>query len=133
MRLQSIIKFGGLAFDIASDEKVQQLAGMVHSGAKRRGLLQPWMPPAQGHPHMPYPPAHWPKSSQPIPFAPSHGSPAPASHSPVKVEPAKAEPAPEEQKTAAADGLNLEKWVNMDNAKKVIGWMGTLNQMLNKQ
>ncbi|WP_157785473.1 hypothetical protein [Alicyclobacillus hesperidum] len=41
MKLGRFIKLGTLAFDVARDERVQELVRMAHNGAKRRGLLQP--------------------------------------------------------------------------------------------
>lgn len=121
MQLDSFLKFGSLAFDVANDEKVRSLMGMVHSGARRRGFIGPWQqvaaPSGTGKQ-----PDHWPESKQPIPFAPGQAkaNPAPA----AAAKPAEKAPAPPE--------FDLKKWVNMDNAKKVMGWAGTLNQYLNK-
>ncbi|WP_157071194.1 hypothetical protein [Alicyclobacillus acidiphilus] len=133
MQLNSIIKFGGLAFDVANDEKVRELAGMVHKGAKRRGLL--FVPPATqaGHTSVPTTPAHWPKSQSPIPFAPGHHTSAPAK---PQAEAPKPQPKAESAapaKSTGPNGWDVGKWVNMDSAKKIAGWVGTFNQILNKE
>jgi hypothetical protein len=39
MKLDTVVKFGSLAFEIAKDEKVREMVTMVHHGARRRGLL----------------------------------------------------------------------------------------------
>lgn len=70
MKLDSFIKFGGLAFDIAQDEKVRTFFTMLHQGMKRRGLIHPVTPPALHAPPHPYPPAHWPAHHHAIPFSP---------------------------------------------------------------
>lgn len=126
MQFNSIIKFGGLAFDVASDEKVRQLAGMVHNGARRRGFFSP--PPLNPGSAAQTPPSHWPKSASPIPFAPGTSS----NSAPAKKESPKPEPASPNAPTPT-DGWDVGKWVNMDNAKKVAGWIGTFNQILNKE
>ncbi|SIS79329.1 hypothetical protein [Alicyclobacillus vulcanalis] len=70
MKLDSFIKFGGLAFDIAQDEKVRTFVTMLHHGIKRRGLIPPATP-QMGHvPLHPYHPAHWPAHHHAIPFSP---------------------------------------------------------------
>jgi|GEM_PF-6350349 len=43
MQLNTLVRLGSLAFDIAQDENVQDLVGMVHRAGKRRGL---WAQPA---------------------------------------------------------------------------------------
>lgn len=45
MQVSTLVKLGSLAFDIAQDGNVQELAGMVHKAGKRRGL---WSQPATG-------------------------------------------------------------------------------------
>lgn len=70
MKLDSFIKFGGLAFNIAQDEKVRTFFTMLHHGMKRRGLIQPMTPPEFHAPLHPYHPAHWPAHHHAIPFSP---------------------------------------------------------------
>lgn len=122
MQFNSIIKFGSLAFDVASDEKLRELLGLVHNGAKRRGFIGV---PQQGGQQQTGIPAHWPKANQPIPFAPgTHASeekkPAEPKKEPVKAPPAPAMP-------------NFGKWVNMDSAKKMMGYASAFNDLLNKK
>lgn len=121
VQLNSLIKFGGLAFDVASDEKVRQLANMVHSGARRRGFIGSGTTsqPVQSQPQVP---THWPKPASPIPFGPAKAS---QKSSPPKVSSAK----PSGPKPS---GLDVQNWATMDNAKKVLGWAGTINQFFNK-
>lgn len=38
MQMNTLIRLGSLAFDVAQDEKIRELVGMVHKGGKRRGL-----------------------------------------------------------------------------------------------
>jgi hypothetical protein len=131
VQFNSFIKFGSLAFDVANDEKVRQLFGMTYHGARRRGLigqgqsmhpqmLQQMAPPA-GQTH----PAHWPKLNQPIPFS----SAGQANAKPATSAPA---PAQQAQPAAKAPDFDVKQWLNMDNAKKVLGWAGTINQFLEK-
>lgn len=47
MQIGTLVKLGSLAFGVVNDEKVQSLWKMAHSGAKRRGLLQPPQQPSQ--------------------------------------------------------------------------------------
>ncbi|MCL6517240.1 hypothetical protein [Alicyclobacillus sp.] len=49
MRLDTLIKFGSLVFNVAQDERVQEMVKMAHKGAKRRG----WIP--SGSPIFPAP------------------------------------------------------------------------------
>jgi hypothetical protein len=41
VKVNTFIKLGSLAFNVARDEKVRELVKMAHTGAKRRGLFQP--------------------------------------------------------------------------------------------
>ncbi|WAH35845.1 hypothetical protein [Alicyclobacillus dauci] len=127
MQFNTIVKFGSLAFDVASDDKVRELMGMVHHGARRRGLIGVQQHPVQHPLHM-SPPSHWPKSNGPIPFSPGSQLKAtpPASNTPKPA----TQPKAEEQGTG--QGFDLKKWVNMDNAKKLMGYAGTFNDLLNK-
>jgi hypothetical protein len=38
MQFNTVLKLGGLAFGVVQDEKVRELAGIIHKGAKRRGV-----------------------------------------------------------------------------------------------
>jgi hypothetical protein len=68
MQIGTMLKFGGMAFDVARDERVQQMAMMIHKGAKRRGLYGS---------HTQYSAPAAVKSPARVPFAPT----APASSS----------------------------------------------------
>ncbi|WP_245629704.1 hypothetical protein [Alicyclobacillus sendaiensis] len=92
MKLDSFIKFGGLAFNIAQDEKVRTLFTMLHHGMKRRGLLPPAAPPPMHVPLHPYHPAHWPVHHHAIPFSPYAPSPSQQTASPPQEAP---NPAPQ--------------------------------------
>ncbi|RIV26708.1 hypothetical protein D2Q93_04105 [Alicyclobacillaceae bacterium I2511] len=117
MQLNTILKFGGLAFDVAQDEKVQQLVTLVHQGAKRRGLMgsvsvgQQGMynggPSASAAPPRPALP--------PVPFAPS---PTPVSAGTSQVTP--------------LAGMDFSKYLTKDNAKKALSFAGQLSHILTK-
>ncbi|GMA62082.1 hypothetical protein NZD89_20325 [Alicyclobacillus fastidiosus] len=38
MKIDTLIKFGSLAFNVAQDEKFRELLKIAHNGAKRRGF-----------------------------------------------------------------------------------------------
>lgn len=54
VKLDTVIKFGSLAFGAAQDERIRELIKMAHNGAKRRGLYDvgPIVPPPG--PYAPY-------------------------------------------------------------------------------
>ncbi|MCL6442942.1 MAG: hypothetical protein K6T83_05715 [Alicyclobacillus sp.] len=54
MKLDTIIRFGSLAFNVAQDDKVRELLKLAHNGAKRRGLFDPPIIPPAYPPSMPY-------------------------------------------------------------------------------
>lgn len=45
MKIDTFIKLGSLAFNVARDEKVRELIKLAHNGAKRRGFFEPSMIP----------------------------------------------------------------------------------------
>ncbi len=51
MKIDTLIKFGSLAFNVAQDEKVRELLKIAHNGAKRRGLFSP-PPISNSRPHI---------------------------------------------------------------------------------
>jgi hypothetical protein len=113
VQLNTMIKLGSLAFNVANDEKVRQLAGMVHHGAKRRGLYQSYghpqakqAPQSASHPALPVHPH--------IPFAPVQTSS-------IATPPAATHP-----------GFQVQKYLTMDNAKKALGFAGTVSNFLMK-
>jgi hypothetical protein len=108
MRANTVLKFGGLALDVAQDEKIRELATMIHKGAKRRGLFAPMPGPTQI-------PSQTAKSVPPrIPFAP-------ATHA-----------APPSAQGASQSGPNLQKWLTPENAQKALSWAGMLKDVLLK-
>lgn len=107
MRVDTILKLGSLAFGVAQDERVRELATMIHKGAKRRGILAPSV--AQGIT----------KAAEPLP--PSSQVKAPASRIPF---------AP--GSTAPQSTGGLEKFLTVDNAKKALGWAGIVKDLLVK-
>ncbi|GMA62358.1 hypothetical protein NZD89_21650 [Alicyclobacillus fastidiosus] len=135
MQLNTIIKLGSLAFDVASDQKVRELAGLVHQGARRRGLIGA-VPNAQAQAQTAPvgAPSHWPKQTSPIPFAPgSHPGPPLGSGSvPAMTSKAPSTQAPKAAASAPIEEFDLKKWATMDNAKKVLGWAGSVTQFLTK-
>jgi len=130
VQLGTFIKLGSLAFGVAQDDRVRELATMIHKGAKRRGALAPWAGPTQALPSAQTSPgttgtegnpnAHAQTtgphpSSPPIPFAPSKPVPfSPATHSGAGV------PYP------------VNKYLTVDNAKKVLSVAGQVANMLIK-
>ncbi len=62
VKLDTLLKFGSLAFNVAQDEKVRELLKIAHNGAKRRGFYDPPIVPRTpaGHGGSPYwPPHRW--------------------------------------------------------------------------
>jgi hypothetical protein len=113
VQLNTLIRVGSLAFNVAQDEKVQELFTIVHKGAKRRGIIGAMQPPAAPSGPRPQstPVASSGGASHPIPFAPtSHPAPSP----PPQVAP------------------NLGKYLTADNAKKVMSWAGQISSLLMK-
>ncbi|GMA49597.1 hypothetical protein GCM10025857_09540 [Alicyclobacillus contaminans] len=109
MQLNTVIRLGSLAFNVAQDEKVQQLFTMIHKGAKRRGMIGPWQPPAPPRPQST--PAA-PSGRHPVPFAPVAHPVAPLPQAPVP-------PA-------------VSKYLTVDNAKKALSVAGQITSMLMK-
>lgn len=115
MKLNTVIRLGALAFNVAQDEKVRELATMIHHGAKRRGIIGQPQPPQ-------LPPTVVKPVTQPsanIPFAPTalpHASSA-SHHSPLYQQ---------------VPQVGFGKYLTVDNAKKVLGWAGTVSNYLIK-
>lgn len=57
MKLDTVIKFGSLAFGVARDDRVRELFKIAHNGAKRRGLYDvgPIVPPPGPYAHQRWP------------------------------------------------------------------------------
>jgi hypothetical protein len=112
VKVNTILKLGSLALGVVQDEKVKELATMIHKGAKRRGLFAPetqWMPPGAA-----------PKAANAQNAAPMV-PPAAKSHIPF---------APTNQYGSPLGGLG--KYVTMDNAKKALDWAGMIKNILVK-
>lgn len=113
MQFNTVLKVGGLAFDVAQDEKVRELVTMVHKGAKRRGLIGPMVPQAAPTPVTNDTAAKKESEGHPIPFSPSSST----EHAPSP---------------SASGGLDISKYLNAGNAKKALSVAGQLSQLLMK-
>lgn len=107
VQINTFLKLGSLAFNVAQDEKVRELATIIHQGAKRRGLFAP-NPMTYSQLQKP---AAATQVQQPIPFAPQPAKPM--------------LPAP-------SGGIDFNKYLTKDNAKKLLGWAGTVSNLLVK-
>ncbi|KPV45696.1 hypothetical protein [Alicyclobacillus ferrooxydans] len=62
MKLDTVIKLGSLAFNVAQDEKIRELWKLAHGGAKRRGLFDPPIVPLPPQNRKPYSnQSYWPR------------------------------------------------------------------------
>ncbi len=126
MQADTILKFGSLALGVAQDEKIRELATMIHKGAKRRGMFGPQMLPPPSGPSNPKPsvPASSAKPSantganavsgaSRVPFAPFASS-APAGNAELPAFP------------------SLQKLFTVDNAKKALAVAGSVKDLLMK-
>lgn len=109
MQLNTMLKVGSLAMNVAQDDKVRELFTMVHQGAKRRGLIGPLsLPPnAMGAPASIAPIAK--PTQHPVPFAPPPAKP-----------------------TAVAGIGDVGQWLSANNAKKALSMAGQVAQLLIK-
>lgn len=116
MQMNTMLKIGSLAINVAQDDKVRELATMIHKGARRRGLFAADFP-AAGAPAASTTPGGSPtavvapaKPSLPIPFAPSGA--------------------------ASGTGLfgvpGIDKYFTLNNAQKALGWAGVVKDLLVK-
>lgn len=117
MQLDTLLKVGSLAFDVAKDDNVRELFTMVHKGAKRRGLIGNPMP-AQGQKPASQAQASASDSAEkanahPVPFKPDAGSGAGS-------------------KAAGYGGADWNQLLSGQNAKKLLGVAGQIGQMLMK-
>lgn len=116
MQFNTILKVGGLAFDVAQDEKVRELATMVHKGAKRRGLIgsvQQQTGGSSASDGNKQSSAKTSEDSHPVPFTPAKKSPS-------------------DSKKAPQPSFDVSKMLNGKNAKKVLSYAGELTQLLMK-
>jgi hypothetical protein len=112
VQVNTLIRLGALAFNVAQDQKVQELFTMIHKGAKRRGIIGPV-------PNLPAPPQAQKVSAPAVsPVASAHPIPFAPVASPVSKHP---------------PGQDLGKYINGENAKKVLGWAGQIANLLVKE
>jgi hypothetical protein len=108
VQMNTMLKLGSLAFNVAQDDKVKELFTMVHKGAKRRGMIgavPPMIPTQSGSGQSNLLPTH--SSGGPaIPFAPTAASPQ--------------------------RPQNVNKYLTPSNAKKVLGWASEISNLLIK-
>ncbi len=120
MQFDTILKLGSLAFGVAQDEKVRELATMIHQGGKRRGM---WGAPGQmAIPHKPgtsglaaTEPAESAPAKPAVPFAPKTAQ-HPAAVAAV----------------GGGAGLNVGKYMTKDNLKKALDIAGQVGTFLVK-
>ena len=131
MQIDTFLKLGSLAFGVAQDEKVRELAGLIHNGAKRRGVFGPY--PGQPQSTSSGAGQSGIKSVDGSDSAAQAPAPAPVPFAPGKpAAPAKsAAPAPQAQPGPAIPGT-LNKYLTADNAKKALGMVGQVANMLIK-
>lgn len=118
MQTDTILKFGSLALGVAQDEKIRELATMIHKGAKRRGMFGPQMLPPQGGTSNANPSS---VKTSPAPTATNSGGSrvpfAPSTQAGVAQNPAMP---------------NLQKLFTVDNAKKALSVAGSVKDLLMK-
>jgi len=130
VQLGTFIKLGSLAFGVAQDDRVRELATMIHKGAKRRGALSPWVGPAQG-----LPPAQTSQAAAGPSGSPNVPSQTTGSHPfglPVPFAPSKAVTSSPAAQTGAGVPSPVNKYLTVDNAKKVLSVAGQVANMLIK-
>lgn len=133
MQMSTLVKVGSLAFDVAQDEKIRQLATMVHHGGRRRGL---W-----GQPATTQSKEKQSNDTQPAKASPSAkdtadakkaaGAGAGAGRIRIPFEPNPGEPLPWVT-NGPLFGVPLGKYVKGGNGKKVMHYAGTIGKMLLK-
>ncbi len=120
MQFMTLMKFGGLAFDVVQDEKVRELAGMIHKGARRRGLLGDFTVGGQGQGGS----AAGGEQPHPIPFAPEENSEKAKAEKPER--PPGLYLPPQVGLPKAAFG----KYMNAGNAQMLKKWAAEIGQHL---
>lgn len=128
MQADTILKFGSLALGVAQDEKIRELATMIHKGAKRRGIFGPQMlPPSSGTSSS--------KSSAPVSSATSFAN---SGAKAVSVSGANRVPFTPFASSAATGNAqypafpSLQKLFTVDNAKKALTVAGSVKDLLMK-
>lgn len=110
MQFDTLLKLGSLAIGVAQDEKVRELATLIHKGAKRRGIMAP----------LSVPPSTSSSSAKPQEADPAK----PAAPALAKAKPTQSStmpPIPFAPSNAAAFGLPpMGKMLTPSNAKKAL-------------
>lgn len=138
MQLDTLVKLGSLALEVAQDDKVRELAAMIHRGARRRGIL-----PAP--PIIPAPPAAGgsasgaaaanAKPSAAVPAAPKSAAPKSAAPNPAAPESAAAPWIPFGPPALPMHmygGSGITRYLTADNAKKALQLAGVVRGLLSK-
>lgn len=113
-----MVKLGGLAFGVAQDDKVRELATILHKGARRRGIFS--LPSGSGDAANTTGAQTAGKAadSHPIPFAPTTTVAAPAK----KSAPSKLPPGIHLPPQVGFPSGTFGKYMNAGNAKKMKQW-----------
>ncbi|MBX5435645.1 MAG: hypothetical protein IRZ33_00335 [Alicyclobacillaceae bacterium] len=128
MQLDTLVKLGSLALQVAQDDKVRQLASLIHRGAKRRGILPP-------PPILPAPPV---AASNHAGGATAAPQPAPKAKGQTGTGSSAAAPTPwipfgpPGLPLQAYGGSGIMKYLTADNAKKVLEVAGVMKGLLGK-
>ncbi len=127
VQMNTLIKVGSLAFDVAQDEKIRALATMVHHGGRRRGL---WGQPPSTSNKAEAAKAEPQPAEANAPTENSSASKAPGRiRIPFELNPGERLPW---QTDGPMFGVPLGKYVKGGNGKKVMHYAGTLGKMLLK-
>ncbi|MDQ0189968.1 hypothetical protein JI721_10180 [Alicyclobacillus cycloheptanicus] len=129
MQMNTIIKLGSLAFDVAQDEKIRQLATMVHHGARRRGLLG--VPPSAGGSAAKAPEQKAADTAQKaaLPKQEKAAEKKVSGRIRIPFEPKPGEPLPWVT-DGSMFGIPLGKYFNGGNSTKVMQYAGAIARML---
>ncbi|MCL6627813.1 hypothetical protein [Alicyclobacillus shizuokensis] len=115
MRLDTLVKVGSLAFEVAQDERVREMLTMMYNGAKRRGLMAP----ATGLPsgQQSSTKTSTPSEHHPVTF----GHATPNQTAPVHARPDWEPPWP---------ALNTSRWLNPQTARRAADAALRIGRML---
>ncbi|MCL6632181.1 MAG: hypothetical protein K6T63_06045 [Alicyclobacillus herbarius] len=122
MQLDTLVKVGSLAFEIAQDERVRELVTMVHQGAKRRGFPFPGAWPPSGA----FPPA---ASSASAPPKPAQAPQSAASVTAAKPQP-EATKVPSGVPELALPTLDVSRWLNRKTAYQAMDVATRIGRLL---
>ncbi|WP_067931855.1 hypothetical protein [Alicyclobacillus kakegawensis] len=115
MRLDTLVKVGSLAFEVAKDERVREMLTMVYNGAKRRGLMAP----ATGLPGGRPPASKTSTPSEHHPVASGHATPHQGA--PVNAQP---------DWGPAWPAVNTSHWLNRQTARRAADAAIRIGRML---